>query len=146
MLPQGDNGLSLVADYPRRLASAVAEVNLAGRRGPRLRVYLAIHHGAVTPGRFGPVGAAPVVVSRLVDAEPVRQQLRQRSDLDIALIVSATVYEEVIQSRLHDLNPQAFRRSVIRAKGVSYVGYLYQGGFETQNYKVATLQAQPVTA
>jgi hypothetical protein len=99
----------------------------------------------VTPGRFGPVGAAPVVISRLVDAEPVRQQLRQRSDLDIALIVSGTVYEEIIKSRLHDLNPQAFRRTIIRSKGVSYVGYLYQGVHGTLDGKVAALQAQPVT-
>lgn len=145
VLPQSDNGLSLVADYPRRLASAVAEINSAGNTGPRLRVYLAIHHGAVTPGRFGPVGAAPIVISRLVDAEPVRQQLRQRSDLDIALIVSATVYEEVIQSRLHNLNPEAFRRTVVRAKGISYVGYLYQGMFGTRDCEVPALKALPVT-
>ena len=145
VLPQSDNGLSLVADYPGKLASAVAEVNLAGHTGPRLRVYLAIHHGAVTPGRFGPVGAAPIVISRLVDAEPVRQQLRQRSDLDIALIVSETVYEEIIKSRLHDLSPQAFRRTVIRSKGASYVGYLYQGVYGALDGKVAALQAQPVT-
>ena len=145
VLPQSDNGLSLVADYPRKLASAVAEVNLAGNTGSRLRVYLAIHHGAVTPGRFGPVGAAPVVISWLVDAEPARQQLRERSDLDIALIVSETVYEEIIQSRLHDLNPQAFRRTVIKTKGVSYVGYLYQGVFETRDGKVVAPQAQPAT-
>lgn len=107
VLPQGVNGLSLVADYPRKLASSVADVNLAN--GPsRLRIRLAIHHGGVAPGRFGPVGTALVAISRLVDSEVARQQLRQRSDLDITLLVSAAVYEEVIQSRLHDLNPEAF--------------------------------------
>ena len=85
----GGLGLYLVADYPRELASTVAAVNDAGKGRQRLRVRLAIHHGAVAPGRFGPVGAAPVVISRLVDAEPVKQQLRQRSDLNTALIVSA---------------------------------------------------------
>jgi hypothetical protein len=126
VLPEGVDGLSLVADYPRELASSVAMVNSAGKGGLPLRVRMAIHHGAVAPGRFGPVGAAPVAISRLVDAEIVRQQLRQRSDLDIALIVSATVYDEVIQSRLRDLNPEAFRRTAIKTKGITYVGYLYQ--------------------
>jgi hypothetical protein len=124
VLPEGADGLSLVADYPRKLASAVAEVNQSGKDGPRLRARMAIHHGAVAPGRFGPVGAAPVAISRLVDAEIVRQQLRRRGDLDIALIVSATVYNEVIQSRLHDLHPEAFRRAIIRSKGITYTGYL----------------------
>lgn len=126
VLPEGVNGLSLVADYPRELASSVATVNRAGKGGPPLRVRMAIHHGAVAPGRFGPVGTAPVLISRLLDGESVRQQLRQRSDLDIALIVSATVYDEVIQSRLCDLKPEAFRRTAIKTKGTTYVGYLYQ--------------------
>ncbi len=125
VLPPGVDGLSLVADYPRELASSVASVNQASR-GPLLRLRLAIHHGAVAPGRFGPVGKALVAISRLVDSEATRQQLRQRSDLDIALIVSATVYDEVIQSRLHDLDPAAFRRVLVRAKGIPYVGYLCQ--------------------
>ena len=106
---------------------------------------MAIHHGAVAPGCFGPVGAAPVVISRLVDGEVVRQQLRQRSDLDIALIVSATVYSEVIQSRMHDLNPDAFRRTIIRAKGIAYAGYLFQGTFISRDYVIPPPR-QPVTA
>jgi hypothetical protein len=126
VLPEGADGLSLVADYPRMLATAVAAVNQAGKNRSRLRVRMAIHHGAVAPGRFGPVGAAPIAISRLVDSEIVRQQLRQRGDLDIALIVSATVYDEVVQSRLRDLHPEAFRRAIIRAKGITYIGYLCQ--------------------
>lgn len=129
VLPEGADGLSLVADYPRKLASAVALGNQAGKGGPRLRVRMAIHHGAVAAGQFGPVGVAPIVVSRLVDAEIVRHQLRQRNDLDIALIVSAAVYKEVIQSRLHGLCPEDFRRTIVKAKGVNYVGYLSQGKY-----------------
>jgi hypothetical protein len=125
VLPPGADGLALVNDYPRELASAVADINHANR-GPRLRLRLAIHHGAVVPGRFGPVGRAPVVISRLVDSEVIRQQLRRRSDLDIVLIASATVYDEVIQSRLHNLDPDAFRRVTVRAKKISYVGYVCQ--------------------
>jgi hypothetical protein len=147
VLPEGVNGLSLVADYPRQLASSVATVNRAGKGGPPLRVRMAIHHGAVAPGRFGPVGAAPVVISRLVDAEIVRQRLRQRSDLDIALIVSATVYDEVIQSRLCDLNPEAFRRTAIKAKGITYVGYLYQDIISPTDHMISVQRRQhPMTA
>jgi class 3 adenylate cyclase len=144
VLPPGINGLHLVAEYPRRLAATVAEVNLARNSMPRLRIRLAIHHGAVMPGRFGPVGAT-VVVSRLVDAEVLRQHLRRRSDLDVALIVSATVYDEVVKSRLNNLNPEAFRRVIIRAKGSSYTGYLYQGTFATQNYMVPPPRERSVT-
>jgi len=139
VLPEGANGLSLVAAYPCALASAIAAVNHAGNGNLRLRVRMAIHHGAVAPGQFGPVGAAPVVVSRLVDAETVRQLLRQHSDLDIALVVSGTVYNEIIQSRLHDLDPAAFRRTVIRTKGITYIGYLYQDIFVPLGHTVSAM-------
>lgn len=146
VLPEGADGLSLVADYPRALASEIAAINHAGKNGLRLRVRMAIHHGAVIPGRFGPVGTAPVVISRLVDAEIVRQQLRKRTDLDIALIVSATVYNEVVHSRLHNLDPGVFHHSTIRAKGLTYAGYIYQGVFGSQAREAPVMRQQPVTA
>jgi hypothetical protein len=145
VLPEAVDGLSLVADYPRELAATVAALNHGRKSGPRLRVRMAIHHGAVAPGLFGPIGAAPVAITRLVDAETVKQQLRRRGDLDIALIVSATVFNEVIQTRLRDLDPETFRRTVIRAKGITYIGYLYQDDFIARDHAVPTLR-QSATA
>lgn len=125
VLPVETDGLSLVADYPRMLASALAEINRSPDRGSRLRVRIAIHHGTCCPGRFGPVGNGPITVARLVDAPMLRQMLRQRTDLDLALIVSDAVYDEVIQSRFHELDPAMFQRAIIRIKRTTYVGYLY---------------------
>lgn len=146
VLPERANGLSLVADYPHTLASAVAMINHAEPGGLRLRARMAIHHGAVAPGRFGPVGAAPVEVSRLVDAEIARQQLRLHCDIDIALIISATIYNEIVQSRLRDLNPDAFRRTIVRAKGTTYVGYLYQEISVPHDRAIPFLSEQPLPA
>ena len=123
VLPEGSDGLALIADYPRALASGL-NCGYREKRERRLRLRLAIHHGAVAPGCFGPVGRSLVEISRLVDSDAVRQQLRQRNDLDVALVVSSTVYHEVIQSGLRDLDPGGFRRVCTRAKGISYVGYL----------------------
>jgi len=119
------DGLSLVADYPRSLASALAEINRSPDRCSRLRVRVAIHHGTVYPGRFGPVGSGPITVSRLVDAPVLRKMLTQRPDLDIALVVSAAVYDEVVQTRFHELDPKMFHRTSITIKRIRYVGYLY---------------------
>ena len=90
---------------------------------------MAIHHGAVSPGRFGSVGPATVLVTRLIDAGVVRQQLRDQPDRDLALIVSVTVFEEVIRTRFHDLCPEEFARVAVPTKGVVYPGYLYPGDF-----------------
>jgi len=127
VLPANANGLSLVADYPRQLMLVLTEINHLAEPGARLRMRMAIHHGSVSPGLFGPFGTAPVVVSRLVDSHVLRQKLRKDNDFDLALIVSSAVYDEVIQSRFHDLDPQAFCRVSTRSKGISYTGYLYEG-------------------
>ena len=66
VLPADANGLSLVADYPRSLASVLAEINRSADSDSRLRVRMAIHHGTVYPGKFGPVGKGPITVSRLL--------------------------------------------------------------------------------
>jgi len=127
VLPPDANGLTLVADFPRCLVSTLDEVNRSTARGSRLRVRLAIHHGAVFPGGpFGPVGTAPVVVARLVDAQVLRQALSRNDDVDIALMVSATVYDEVISSEFHNLNPGTFCRTTFNVKGARIVGYLAQ--------------------
>lgn len=142
VLPQGVNGLSLVADYPRSLAVVLGEINRSANPGSRLRIRVAIHHGAVFPGGpFGPVGAAPILVSRLVDAQVLRHELAQRKDADIALMVSPTVYEEIVQSRLHDLDPETFCRTVIKAKGSRIVGYLAQNCLELQHPRVSSSNA-----
>ena len=65
----------------------------------------------------------------LIDAGVVRQQLRRQPDRDLALIVSAAVHDEVIKTRFHGLSPGTFSRVTVQAKGLAYMGYLYQGDF-----------------
>jgi hypothetical protein len=146
VLPPGTDGLSLVADYPRKLARGLADLNRIATAESRLRVRMAIHHGAIANGRFGPVGTAPVVVSRLVDAEMLGEQLRQRIDVGVALIVSATVHDEVVQSRFHGLSPEAFCLVSTQVKGVSYVGYLYQGNFAQDSMQSTPLYGRTVNS
>ena len=55
----------------------------------------------------------------------LRQALRQRTDVDIALIVSGAVYREIVQSRFNELDPKLFQRTLVRIKGNSCIGYLY---------------------
>jgi hypothetical protein len=135
-LPLDTDGLSLVADFPRQLAIALSEINAARAVGPRLRIRMAIHHGAVSPGPLGSVGPAPILIARLLDANVVRRQLRSQPDRDLALIVSAAVYDEVIKTRFHGLRPEAFSRVAVHAKRLAYVGYLYQDGFAVADPQV----------
>jgi hypothetical protein len=123
VLPPDTDGPRLIADYPRELAGALSEVN-SERRG-RLRVRMAMHHGIIVQGRFGPVGQGPIVVSRLLDSDELRKYLAQQAELDLVLIVSASLHSEVIETRLHHLDPEQFARTDVLVKGESYPAYIH---------------------
>jgi hypothetical protein len=123
VLPPDTDGLRLIADYPHELACALHEVN-NGRR-QRVRIRLALHHGPIIQGRFGPAGDSPVVVSRLLDSDDLRQYLSQRTALDLVTIVSASLHRDVIETRLHHLNPAEFVGTQVQVKGKCYEAYIH---------------------
>lgn len=125
ILPADADGPSFVAEYPRCLASGLSRINRSTGQGLRLRVRLAIHHGTIYPGPFGPFGKGPTTVCRLLDGPVLRQRLKEHTDLDIAWIVSDVVYDEIVQSRLHELDPAEFRRTRATIKGSSFVGFIF---------------------
>ncbi|MFB4318002.1 hypothetical protein [Actinomadura sp. 21ATH] len=125
ILPSATDGLRLLVAYPRELAAAIARLN--ERRGRRLRIRLSMHHGPLSDGVFGAVGRAPIVVSRLVDAEVLREELRGNPELDLVLIVSGSLYADVVETEFGGLDPSDFRPVDIRAKGVTYPAYIRRG-------------------
>ncbi|MBT2206916.1 MULTISPECIES: hypothetical protein [Actinomadura] len=134
VLPPGIDGPRLVADYPHELADALAAVNRTRHpasppSAPRLRVRLALHHGPVADGHLGPAGSGPIVISRLLDLDPLRAELSRQEDEDLALIVSPALYDDVVRSRFRGLDPEGFYPVEQMVKGVRHLGYI-RGGRE----------------
>lgn len=125
VLPTDTDGLRLVALFPRELTRALRKVNQERSTEPRIRVRVAIHHGTLAQGSFGPVGLAPIVISRLLDAEVLRQALTQRAGEDLVLIVSASLYTDIIETRFAGLDPAEFYPVEVHAKDVVYPSYIY---------------------
>jgi hypothetical protein len=123
VLPADVNVPRAVGAFVQYLDGALAELNAA--RTPSLRVRLAMHHGTLTSGPFGPVGDAPVVVSRLLDCRPLRRLLA-RTDGDLALAVSESLYRDVVRTGFCPLlDPACFEPFRVVAKGVAHRGYTY---------------------
>ncbi|TNY36974.1 hypothetical protein [Thermomonospora catenispora] len=127
ILPGDIDGPRLVADYPRHLAAALRQGNEESADGLRLRVRLALHHGAVVTGGFGAVGRAPIEVSRLVNLKPLRRELRRRRDEDLVLIVSTALHREVVESGFGGLDPADFEPVSEVVKGQIFYGHIYYG-------------------
>lgn len=128
VLPPNTDGLRLIAAYPQALARALAQVNASRPPELRVRVRLAMHHGTLAAGPFGPVGQAPIVVSRLLDSQILRKELL-RADEDVALIVSASIYDDVVETRLDGLEPRRFCSVEVKAKSARYGAYIYRGRY-----------------
>jgi class 3 adenylate cyclase len=126
VLPPDVEGPRLICDYPRELANALGAVN--NERRNRLRIRTAIHHGSVVQGRFGPVGQGPIVVSRLLDSDGLRRYLAQQTEIDLVLIVSASLYNDMVESHLCRLDPAQFARADVLVKGRSYSAYILNTG------------------
>lgn len=125
VLPPDVDVARVVGDFVRHLDAALAELN-TGRAGRPLRLRVAIHHGTLAPGPFGPIGDAPIVVSRLLDAAPLRQALAQRGDGDLALVVSQSLYNDVVRTGFCSFRPADFHPIRVTCKGVCHRGQVYR--------------------
>lgn len=127
LLPDEVDPAPLVGDFPMLLARELGTLNAARQDRPRLRVRLALHHGTLTDGPFGPAGEAPIVVQRLLDAGKLRRALKERPELDVAYALSDSLYDDVVRSGFTRLTPACFTAIRFTAKGVLYRGYVHTG-------------------
>ncbi|MFC9975067.1 hypothetical protein ACFVH6_29615 [Spirillospora sp. NPDC127200] len=133
-LPEGVEAALVAGEFVVRLAAALREANQWAERGgaggepaPRLRVRLALHHGTLTAGPFGPAGDAPIVVQRLLDADPLRGLLVDDPGRDLAYIVSDTLYDDVVRTGFVSLPAGGFEAVEVTAKGAVFRGHIFTG-------------------
>ncbi|WP_021598917.1 hypothetical protein [Actinomadura welshii] len=125
-LPDGVDPATVAGDFVIGLDEALREVNEdAGRF--RLRVRLALHHGTLTAGPFGPAGDAPIVVQRLLDATPLRRLLIDDEDRDLAYVVSDSLFDDVVRTGFCALPPGDFHAVKVVAKGAAFRGHILTG-------------------
>lgn len=126
VLPESVDVSLVVGDFTSQLEAVLGEFNQRRIGGTRLRLRVALHHGTLTPGPFGPAGDAPIVVSRLLNARPLRRVLADHQDRDVALIVSSTLYQDVVRTGFCSLDPCDFQPVRVNAKGVLYHGFVHR--------------------
>lgn len=124
VLPEDVDVSAVVGDFTCQLEQMLAEFNRRAITETPLRLRVAMHHGTLTPGPFGPAGDAPIVVSRLLDAKPLRKLLAEQQDRDLALIVSQTLFQDVVRTGFCSLDPDEFQAVRVNAKGVQYHGFV----------------------
>jgi class 3 adenylate cyclase len=127
VLPADTDVALVVADFTDQLANTLRDLRSDPRVHPKLRIRVAMHHGALTAGRFGLVGETPIVACRLLDAGPTKAALIAEPACDLVLVTSRQLYQEVVATRFHGLASERFRPMRARIKGRTYAGYLCLG-------------------
>jgi hypothetical protein len=127
VLPDGVDVPQVVGGFAVELDAALIEANRRSAPAAPLRLRVALHHGTLTTGPFGPAGDAPIVVSRLLDAARPRRQLADRREHDLVLVVSDPLYQDVVRTGFCPLDPACFRAFRVVTKGLTYRGHLFQG-------------------
>ncbi|ONH52506.1 hypothetical protein CcI49_33825 [Frankia sp. CcI49] len=114
----------IVADFVRELGITLNEYNATRNKLGRIRLRVAIHEGDILEHDTGWAGDTVVICARLVDSTPIRELLQRDPDADLALILSATLFDSVVARRLRGLSPGDFREVAVTVKKFSATAWL----------------------
>jgi CRP-like cAMP-binding protein len=136
VLPPDVDEPAFIDEFNQELRTALRSVNGGRHPSARLRLHLALHHGMLAPGPFGAVGIAPTVVTRLLTAKAVRRSAMDRKR-DLTLVVSASLYDDVIRTGFCRLAPEDFQPVPVGVDGMSVHGYIYTPHTDTRQAAAA---------
>ncbi|WP_158073439.1 NB-ARC domain-containing protein [Actinophytocola xanthii] len=107
------------------LSAALAEHNRSARVGERFRLRLAVHAGEVSTDRYGLSGTDLITACRMADADELRASLRE-SPVDLAVVVSDTIYEGTVRHRYRNLDPVDYHPVSLEAKKARIRAWMYR--------------------
>lgn len=96
----------------------------------RIRMRVAVHTDAIRTSTYGYAGPALVVLSRLLDSDPVRAGLKDHPAAQLALIVSEPVFRKACLSGLGGIRPEQYAEVTvdIPSKGFREPAYVHVPG------------------
>lgn len=90
----------------------------------RIRLRVAVHAGEVHRDPHGWVGSDLNTACRLVNSEPLYQQLQATPDRPLALIVSNLIYHGVVRHHYRTIDPTTYTPIRVISKEVDTVAWL----------------------
>lgn len=112
LAPRGADESEIVSAFLREMRVALRRANRDLAGSPyveRMRLRVAMHAGTGATSGAGLVGAGVVRACRLLDASALRSALAADPTTDIAMVVSQSLYEDVICAEMHELTGTDFR-------------------------------------
>ncbi|MFC4590366.1 hypothetical protein [Sphaerisporangium corydalis] len=121
LLPSGVSEARVIAGFVGELRVALRKHNrhLGADAAERLRLRVAFHQGPTWVGDGGFAGRAVTMVCRLRDSDELGAALARDPGADLAVIVSAQLFEDVIEHEYRDLRKHMFHHVRVRSSDVA---------------------------
>ncbi|MBM7771288.1 hypothetical protein JOD54_001492 [Actinokineospora baliensis] len=130
VLPLGTSESRLIDEFPRELAHLLQLHNHGRSEETRLRLRLSLHQGMVGRGPGGFPGQAVVAVARLVDSPAAKAAQNAIPAANLVLVVSNTLYSDLVAQRHTKRRPEEFRRIDVRVKEYTETAWLHLPEFD----------------
>ncbi|WP_242907415.1 hypothetical protein [Actinomadura terrae] len=108
VFPSGIDESYVIPRLVEGLARGLARINAGRDEHGVLRIRTALYRGHVAWADNGWVGHPPTAVRRLVDSPVLRRSLADHPEAGLALIISDTIYQDIVAQGFGDLPPGAF--------------------------------------
>jgi hypothetical protein len=131
LLPATVSKVNLLDTVIPVLSAALREHNAMADPVPRIRLRMAIHAGEVLHGRFGWVGADLNLTCRLVNSQPLYQELTRRPHTDLVLVVSDVIHHGVIRHGYHGIDPATYTPIHVAVKETNVQAWMHTPGLKT---------------
>lgn len=112
--PPGTDVLRLTVDYLRELHTELVRVNRTLANDNQIRLRVALVDGMSEIASYGWAGEAPVVASRLVNADQTRKALILASCCPLVVILDDRIYQDVVRQQFRGLRPDDYVHVVVR--------------------------------
>lgn len=135
VLPPGTPEQLVLGEYVTHLAAELGGYNATLQPARRMRLRLAIDTGVAAMAALGFSGPAPIAVARYLNAPEVKQALTAAGSANLAVVVSDRLYQDVVRSRFHGLDPEQYRRIHVQQKEFAGYGWVRLPGVDPQDVR-----------
>ncbi|MEO6083397.1 MAG: hypothetical protein ABIQ18_09855 [Umezawaea sp.] len=125
VLPPNSPERPVVDDYVRALNAELQSVNRYRVPDAKVRMRLAMHHGAIVDGANGFPGSDAVLVSRLLNSKAAHLALEEFPNADLVVVLSEHLYDTLVAAGHTSLKPADFRKVEVTVKNFTGFGWMW---------------------
>ncbi|MCS7480924.1 hypothetical protein ACFFQW_36635 [Umezawaea endophytica] len=125
VLPPDSPERPVVDDYVRALNAELQSVNRYRVPDAKVRMRMALHHGAIVDGANGFPGNDAVLVSRLLNSQAAHQALEDFPNADLVVVLSDHLYGTLVAAGHTSLKPSDFRKVDVTVKNFKGHGWMW---------------------